>query len=98
MFTAIQNKGFQMTFENGITISVQWGTGNYCEHRIGTMGNGIEGTVDVWESKNAELAVWDDKGNDYKFTDGHLEQGWVTPDEVAEWITKVSRWKDINGF
>ena len=28
-FTATNNKGFQMKFENGFAISVQWGPGNY---------------------------------------------------------------------
>jgi len=30
-FIATQNKGFRMTFDNKFTISVQWGTINYCE-------------------------------------------------------------------
>lgn len=33
MFSAInnnQNKGFSITFKNGLTISVQFGIGNYC--------------------------------------------------------------------
>ena len=28
-FVSTFNKGFNMTFENGISISVQWGVGNY---------------------------------------------------------------------
>jgi hypothetical protein len=32
-FKSTNNKGFQMTFENGWTISVQFGYGNYCSHR-----------------------------------------------------------------
>ena len=32
-FISTHNKGFNMTFENGISISVQWGSMNYCERR-----------------------------------------------------------------
>jgi hypothetical protein len=31
-FKSTNNKGFQMTFENGWTISVQFGYGNYCDN------------------------------------------------------------------
>ena len=31
MLVSTLNKGFQLTFENGLTISVQFGSGNYCE-------------------------------------------------------------------
>lgn len=31
-FNSTSNKGFNMTFANGITASVQWGTGNYCDN------------------------------------------------------------------
>ena len=33
-FGTNRNKGFNMTFENGFTISVQWGTENYCARRF----------------------------------------------------------------
>ena len=32
-FNSTHNKGFRMTFENGFSISVQWGPGNYCERK-----------------------------------------------------------------
>ena len=32
-FQATTNKGFRMTFDNGFSISVQWGSMNYCERR-----------------------------------------------------------------
>ena len=32
-FIATQNKGFRMKFENGFSISVQWGAENYCEKK-----------------------------------------------------------------
>lgn len=31
-FAATENKGFCMTFDNGYSISCQWGAVNYCEN------------------------------------------------------------------
>ena len=33
-FVSTMRKGFHMTFENGLTISVQWGAGNYCDNHF----------------------------------------------------------------
>jgi len=32
MFRVVNNRGFQLTFENGITISVMFGGGCYCKN------------------------------------------------------------------
>lgn len=90
MFTSTMNKGFQLTFENGWKISVQWGPGNYCENR--NMGNFKEPASRIkWESLTAEIAIW--KGtSDYTFENGDIVKGHLTTNEVAEWITKVSMW------
>ena len=34
MFYSTMRKGIQMTFENGLRVSVQWGAGNYCENHF----------------------------------------------------------------
>lgn len=97
MFTATQNKGFSMTFENGLTVSVQWGTGNYCEKRSFSAPYNGEMENQIWSSENAEIAIWDRNNAWYDFGSDQVK-GWVTTDEVAEWIYKVSHWKDINGY
>jgi hypothetical protein len=84
MFKTNQNKGFTMTFKNGITISVQFGAGNYCEqskkHRsIGQM------QMETVESKTAEIAIWDKEGTWFSFGYDTVK-GWVKTDEVATWI------------
>jgi len=33
-FVSTQRKGFHITFENGLTASVQWGAGNYCDNHF----------------------------------------------------------------
>ena len=91
-FVATQNKGFGITFQNGFTISVQWGTENYCEHRnldidFEDLPNPKE--ENRWESRTAEIAVFNDKGI---VPVGEHDDviGWLTPDEVAKAIEIVS--------
>ena len=87
-FIATQNKGFGITFQNGFGVSVQWGTGNYCEKKnIGADGD-EEMKTKRWESRTAEIAVYKDK----KFIDIGEDTviGWLTPNEVAKVIEIVS--------
>jgi len=79
MFNAKEStfhNGFQMKFENGYTISIQFGKGNYCHHEEG-------------EAISAEIAIIDKDGQWYNFGSDHVK-GYCTPNEVAEWIGKVS--------
>ena len=89
MFKSTHNRGFQMTFENGITISVQFGTGNYCERRnlqVSYRGD-MDAATPIISSHSAEIAIWH-KDSDTWFNFGHDEvRGWCDADEVATWIT-----------
>lgn len=74
------HKGFQMTFKNGYTVSVQWGDVNYCSNRN-------KGDSDV--CSNAEVAIKKPNGNwlDFSiFGEGHISEGWLTTDEVVKYI------------
>lgn len=79
MFKITDSKGFQMTFANGITVSVQFGEGNYCENR------NKENVSDI-SCENAEIWAW--------YADGtpvfENPLGWQTPDEVAAFIKEMS--------
>ena len=91
-FVATQNKGFGITFQNGFTISVQWGTENYCEHKnldidFDDLPNPKE--KNRWESRNAEIAVFNDKGI-VPVGESDDVIGWLTPNEVAKAIEIVS--------
>ena len=79
MFNITANKGFQITFANGNTVSVQFGGGNYCENRY----NSEDGKAQSCE--NAEVLAWD-KDGEYLCE----AQGWQTPEEVAAFIAKYS--------
>ena len=87
-FVATQNKGFGITFQNGFGVSVQWGTGNYCEKKNLGADGGEEMKTPRWESRTAEIAVYKDE----KFIDigDDTVIGWLTPNEVAKAIEIVS--------
>lgn len=67
--------GFKMTFENGNTISVQFGSGNYCTNRQETKS----------ETTTAEIAIWNKNGDWYDFG-GDQVKGYCNANKVAKWI------------
>lgn len=70
--------GIQMTFENGNTISIQFGYGNYC--------NNIEESKE--SSETAEIAMWNKNKVWYGgYGNGDEVIGWCSADEVAKWIS-----------
>jgi hypothetical protein len=88
MFRSVSNKGFQVTFENGWTVSVQFGSGNYCDARDYSLPFGAEQGKSEHECKSAETAVW---GPDGKFVQPlwHDQQnddvqGWQSPADVLK--------------
>ena len=67
-------KGFSITFKNGITASVQFGRGNYCENRNKDLTNS-----DIVSCVDAEIMAWDENNNDI------LEpQGWQSPEMIMD--------------
>jgi len=82
--------GMHMRFENGLTISIQFGKSNYCEHR--NKPDRLS-TPNVWKSVDAEVAVWDYENNYLTgLFIGHIGNGvvgYLSTDEVADIIHKV---------
>ena len=89
-FNSTNNKGFQMTFSNGWSISVQFGYGNYCQNNHHPNGFYFSKNQDVTTSEDAEIAIWDNEGNWYNFG-LDIVKGYCSTNEVAEWIDKVSK-------
>lgn len=88
MFKSTRNKGFQMTFANGWTVSVQFGPFNYCEVRsVGDMDAPLN--TEVWECPDAEVAAWDSTGKWYDF-ECDSRKGYMTPNEVLDFMDMVS--------
>lgn len=91
-FKSTHNRGFQMTFANGWTISVQWGQGNYCDNR-NLDGNPFGMQPNGFDSTTAEIAIWDNNDNRHCHYFGSDEvKGFCKTDEVAYWIERVSKW------
>jgi hypothetical protein len=95
MFAITEHKGFSMTFENGWTISVQFGPMNYCEHRnidadVHSILYAIRApkNADTWTSKTAEIAIIMPNGEFYrpKAWSGDVK-GWCSADDVVLWIS-----------
>jgi len=70
------SSGFTMMFENGNTISVQFGCGNYCSNR--------DESKDT--SETAEVAMWNKEGDWYQIQPHDEVRGHCNADEVAKWI------------
>lgn len=93
-FNSTHNKGFQMTFDNGFRLSVQWGIGNYCQRKSDGMF-GDEMKDNFWESTSAEIAVFDDnvgESSPMVNLNGGMDMvcGWLSTDQVAKVIAIVS--------
>jgi hypothetical protein len=120
MFKSCENKGFQITFENGCTISVQWGPYNYCgnKYKDSSVIDFIKGLCRLYdidykkieqhlrhipnvqlfgESEDAEIAIWDSQGTWYKFGCDTVN-AYCSPNEVAEWVTRVSQFPEGHCF
>ena len=85
MFKITRGTGFQMTFENGWTISVQFGYGNYCDNNRHPDGFDFGKNLDIVQSSDAEIAIWDSEGSWYNFGSDTVK-GYCSADEVATWI------------
>jgi len=100
-FRITSGKGFQMTFANGYTISVQFGYGNYCDNCDEAPPTAFEyqqhnAMLGELGSNTAELAVWDSNGEWVQMDEDQDVLGYVTPNYVAEIIAKVSSWPAIS--
>lgn len=89
MFDITDGKGFHIKFENGWTVSVQFGRGNYCDHYRSSASYGYAG-----KSETAEIAAWDKSGEFYVFEGGDNVRGYVWADEVARFIKEVSMFEN----
>jgi hypothetical protein len=96
MFRITDGKGFQITFENGWTVSVQFGPGNYISNRdlnSFSAKSYSEKNREFGErgSPDAEIAAWDKNGEWMRFFENNDSvKGWVSADEVAAFIQMVA--------
>jgi hypothetical protein len=74
MFVATDNKGFQLTFRNSITISVQWGKANYA--------TGVVVDDLLTSARSAEIMIWDNTDHTLNFGADEVK-GFLSADQVA---------------
>lgn len=77
--------GFMLTFENGYTVSVQWGKANYCDNRNKeSLSRSDMGFV---QSNTAEIMVW--KTDSLKDVDASIfaPKGYDSYDTVLGYLT-----------
>ena len=92
-FCICRHCGFQITFDNGYTVSVQFGPGHYCENYDRDFME--PSAANYWKSGNAEVAVLDDNWDFVTrnvIDDGDDVLPSVTPNELAKIIATVSAW------
>ena len=80
MFRITDNKGFQITFDNGYTVSVQFGPGNYSSNYNLSM---LDNMGKPMTANSAETALLDPDGNFVAYKDDDV-QGYQTPNDVLE--------------
>lgn len=94
MFKTTSGKGFQMTFANGWTVSVQFGAWNYCDNynlglKPGYLESIKEGKYPDHSCDNAEIAAWDRNKVWYNFGNDGVK-GHCSADEVAVFIALIA--------
>jgi hypothetical protein len=97
--------GFHIMLENGWTVSVQFGTGNYCANRDLTgRVNPFTDTPAINNSVNAEIAAWpteerraglSSNGDWYQFEEGDTVRGWQSPSQVLEFINLIAKLEGV---
>jgi len=87
-FKAFAAEGFQVTFDNGYTVSVMFGAGYYCEHKYNDQIERFNNRVKVGhqhKSAEAEVAVFNRDGFVTGFPgcpENDRFRGWVTTNDV----------------
>lgn len=89
-FCTSDQKGFQITFENGYTASVQFGVGNYCDNYDAPFS--LENAKSRQVSTTAETAIIDPKGDFVKYK-GDVVQAYQKPSDVLKTLIKASKMK-----
>jgi len=91
MFTITCHKGVRIKFENGWTISIQWGPTNYCDHHF-LPDFEVPANSEFWTSEKAEIAIFNSTDNFHRPEGwGDDVKGYLTPNEVLEWINYTAQ-------
>ncbi len=98
MFRITGGKGFQVTFKNEVTVSVQFGVGNYCkDYNKQPINNYDKESREQAEngSPNAEIAIFNKNGwltNEFKEGCDNV-LGYQTPEQLLEALNWAKKYK-----
>ena len=92
-FCTSERKGFHITFENGWTVSVQFGYGNYCSN-YDWPGTNPDDPMSRFsdaapKSATAEIAAWDANHNWHNFGGDSVEAR-QSPAEVLAFMNLIA--------
>ena len=84
-----ESKGFHIEFENGVTVSVQFGEFNYHSCKRGDLG----------KSNDAEIGVWDKNGiwitkKRRGYAKGDDVVGYQTPKQIIGWCNWAMKYNE----
>jgi hypothetical protein len=97
MFKITDGRGFQLTFTNGCTISVQFGPGNYTDPEIRQMEIGEQRGKFCWKAQTAEVAILLPNGEFHPLSECDDVLGWQNVEDVVRLIA-VARAIDTSGI
>ena len=82
----IRRRGVHLMFEAGYTLSIQWGTSNYCQNRTAFNPEAS------WheDCPDAEIALWDREGDWHDWGDNQVK-GWVDEDTILGIIDLLAK-------
>lgn len=90
-FKITSGKGFHITFENGWTVSIQFGYGNYGDnYRNSGMYRKDHPEYGDCQSSCAEVAVWPATGDMVELEDGCTVVGYKNTAEVLAIINQTA--------
>jgi hypothetical protein len=107
-FNISAKKGFQITFENGWTASVQFGLSNYCHNgfmmtKTSERGNRKfrkqETDTAAPDCPTAEVAAFASRDHWHRFSADANDtvKGWVSPSEVVAFLQLVEGFEPWSG-
>ena len=104
-FRIVAGKGFALDLPNGMTVSVQWGPGNYCDSDVSNADVFAPAAAAVngedWGSNTAECAAYvTDTDLSWVAVPGYTDVGVMTPEhvELAYRLTKLAGGDDVCGY
>lgn len=90
-FRTCNNKGFHITFPNGVTLSTQFGWGNYCENYDSKMPDYTKPIPDTL-SDDCEIMIW------YGDSDNTITSEWSKNDDTVQGRLSIDQWLSAFDF